>query len=61
MQRNLNEQQMEFLRKNNLVEINETAYCVGDLIVAENPLTKETRVIGQTTILQEGNRRILKG
>jgi hypothetical protein len=61
MQRNLSEQQMEFLRKNNLVETNETAYSVGDLIVAENPLTKETRIIGQTTILQEGNRRILKG
>jgi hypothetical protein len=61
MQRTLNEQQMEFLRKNNLIEGNETAYSIGDLIVAENPLTRETRIIGQTTILQEGNRRILKG
>jgi hypothetical protein len=52
---------MEFLRKNNLIEGNETAYSIGDLIVAENPLTRETRIIGQTTILQEGNRRILKG
>jgi len=61
MQRTLNEQQMEFLRKNRLIEASETAYSVGDLIVAENPVTKETRIIGQTTILQEGNRRILKG
>jgi hypothetical protein len=52
---------MEFLRKNRLIELNETAYSVGDLIVAENPITKETRVIGQTNILQENNRRILKG
>jgi hypothetical protein len=61
MQRMLNEQQMDFLRRNNLIESNETAYSVGDLIVAENPITKETRIIGQTNLLQEGNRRILKG
>lgn len=61
MQKLLNEVQLNYLRTNNLLTEQEIAYVVGDLVIAENPVTKETRLVGQASILQEYNRRILKG
>lgn len=61
MQTPLTEEQLNQLRKNNLIESNETAYKVGDLIIAENVLTKQTRVATQTSFLVENNKRVLKG
>ena len=37
------------------------AYKSGDLIIAENALTGEKRIVGQTAMLSEVNRRVLKG
>ena len=41
---------------------NEIAYRAGDLVVAENPVTGDKRVLGQAaTVLTESNKRVLKG
>lgn len=62
MQSNLSNEQLNNLRKNNIIESNEIAYKNGDLIVAENVITKQTRVIGPaSTVIVESNKRILKG
>lgn len=62
MQSNLTEDQLNSLRRNSIIESNEIAYRNGDLIVAENVITKQTRVIGPaSTVIVESNKRILKG
>jgi hypothetical protein len=61
MQTPLTDDQLSLLRKNNLIELNEIAYRVGDLIIAENVITKQTRVATQSNVLIESNKRILKG
>jgi hypothetical protein len=55
----LNETQ--YLRDQKLIRETEYAYRAGDLIIAEDPVTGEKRVVGQTGILTESNRRVLKG
>lgn len=55
----LNETQ--YLREQKLIKETEYAYRAGDLIIAEDPVTGEKRVVGQTAILTESNRRVLKG
>ena len=49
------------LRSKRLINESEFAYKAGDLIVAENPVTGQKRVIGKITILSETSRRVLKG
>lgn len=49
------------LRTNNLLGENEYAYRAGDLIVAENPVTGDKRIVGKVTLLTENNKRILRG
>ena len=50
------------LRAANLLQESEVAYYSGDLVVAENVLTKERRVLDRAvkTIL-EGRKELLKG
>ena len=57
----LDEKSTMHLREKNLLAENEFAYKSGDLIIAENALTGVKRILGQTSILSEANRRILKG
>ena len=57
----LTEAEIADLRSRNLVEASEFAYRAGDLIVAENPVTGEKRVVGKNTMLSENNKRVLKG
>lgn len=62
MQNNsLGSEELSSLRQQNLISENEFAYRAGDLIVAENPTTGEKRVIGNSSLLKETNRRVLKG
>ena len=49
------------LRDRNLIYENEFAYKAGDLIVAENPVTGEKRVIGKIALITETNKRVLRG
>jgi hypothetical protein len=62
MQAPLSDDQLRSLREVRIIEQNEIAYKNGDLLVAENVLTKQTRIIGQaSSILTEANKRLLKG
>ncbi len=49
------------LRSSHLLSENEYAYRAGDLIVAENPVTGEKRIVGKASLLSENNKRVLKG
>lgn len=49
------------LRTSNLLSENEFAYKAGDLIVAENPVTGDKRIIGKISLLTENNKRVLRG
>lgn len=57
----LTEVQISNLREAGLIKETEYAYRAGDLIVAEDPVTGSRRVIGQSTVLSENNKRVLKG
>jgi hypothetical protein len=58
----LNEQQQIDLRKKGLIGAEEFAFLAGDLIVAENPVSKTRRIVGDTKLLSEAvNKRILHG
>jgi len=56
----LDDQQQILLRERKVISDQEVAYKVGDLYVAKNILTNQTRQIKVTGILSEG-KRVLKG
>ena len=58
---NLTNVDLQYLRENALITETEFAYKAGDLLIAENPLTGEKRIIGQAAMLNESNKRVLKG
>ena len=58
----MSEENMIRLRKNSLLNENEIAYSIGDLVVAENVTTGEKRVLENVeNYISEGRKRILKG
>lgn len=58
----LTAEQLEALRSRALISGNEVAYITGDLLIAEDVLTNNKRVVGESTLISEGtNRRVLKG
>ena len=57
----LSEKQIALLREQKILGPQEFAYLAGDLVVAEDPVTGQKRVIGQSSTLNEDNRRVLKG
>ena len=57
----LTEAQICDLRNQGLLESSEFAYKAGDLIIAEDPVSGKKRVIGQSSIIVENSKRILKG
>lgn len=59
--KNLTEAEIQQLRLNGLISEGEFAYKAGDLLIAENPTTGEKRIVGQTSIISETNKRVLKG
>jgi len=62
MEKLLSEAEIAVLRKTGTLDKNEIAIRIGDLIVAENVLTKERRILEvkqQSTV--EGRIRLLKG
>ena len=58
---NLSSQDLQKLKDSGDLEDNETAYLNGDLLVAENVVTKERRVINETSVLLESRRQLLRG
>ena len=63
MEKYLNESQLASLRQNGLISSNEVALEVGDLLVAEDVLTKMRRIIEKNDTISESsdNKRLLKG
>ena len=61
MQNSLAAEDIKKLRESCLISDNETAMVVGDLVVAENVITKERRVLDTGNLLLESTKRVLKG
>tara|TARA_B100000941_G_C28015223_1_gene307272 strand:+ start:310 stop:495 length:186 start_codon:yes stop_codon:yes gene_type:complete len=61
MQKNLTEKEITSLREKNLLGNEETAYWVGDKLVAENVVTRTRRVIDSPSLVLESRRGLLKG
>ena len=59
--REVTQSQLAELRESNKIYPHEFAYIAGDLIVAENATTGERRAIGNTSLLLESGKRVLKG
>ena len=57
----LKESEIKKLRDAGVISNEETAFRVGDLLVAENVCTRERRVIDAKGGLSESGRRVLKG
>ena len=58
----LPDDKIKTLRDNGVLKNDETVYYSGDLLVAENVITKERRVLdGDFRRLIESNQRLLKG
>jgi len=52
---------MTQLRDQGLLFENETAFLVGDVVIAENVISKQRRVVDCKNMLLESKRQILKG
>ncbi len=61
MDQPLSNQDIQALRTRGLIGESETAVRSGDLVVAENVITKERRVLDTKGLILEGTRRVLKG
>ena len=57
----LSPNQVRELRTNGAISENEIAYFHGDLLIIENVVTNEKRVLDNHNIINESGRRILKG
>jgi len=54
-------EQLTILREKGMISKEEIAFVTGDLLIAENALTNERRVVGESDLINETNRRVLKG
>ena len=53
--------QLRDLRARGILQKDEIAFFSGDLIVVENVITGQKRVLGEVSILGENSTRLLKG
>ena len=61
MNRQISDETMSLLRRQGIISKNEIAYYSGDLIVAENVITKARRVVNEASSVISESKRILKG
>ena len=62
MEQILNDSELEILRKLKKISCDEVVYRIGDLLVAENVLTKQRRKLTQENPpFSESRKRLLKG
>ncbi|HIL27015.1 MAG TPA: hypothetical protein EYG21_06485 [Nitrospinaceae bacterium] len=62
MEKILNDSELRTLRAMGAITVDEIAYRVGDLVVAENVLTKERRTLNENNnTFSESSKRLLKG
>tara|TARA_Y100000593_G_C4240576_1_gene301905 strand:+ start:593 stop:784 length:192 start_codon:yes stop_codon:yes gene_type:complete len=57
----LSDTDIKNLRSQGVLEDCEVAIQVGDIVIAENVLTKSRRVLDSSLVLSESTRKILKG
>ena len=55
----LPEHEIKTMRRKGIISNNEIAYQIGDLLIAENVVTRDRRIISET--LSETEFRVLKG
>ena len=61
MEYSLSNEDLIKLRTAGLLLENEIALRSGDLVIAENVVTKKRRILDTRDLLSEGNKRVLKG
>jgi len=61
MERSITEKDVETLRQKGLLNVHEVALIVGDVLIAENVLTKERRILETGGLLLESTKKVLKG
>ena len=61
MEKQLSDLELSDLREKGMLHQNEIAFKVGDLIVAENVITRSRRVLEGAVNENESKRRVLKG
>ena len=61
MEKQVSESDLSQLRQKGLIKLHEIALIVGDVMIAENLLTKERRILDVGNLLLESTKRILKG
>ncbi len=61
MDKRISEESISALREKGIIANDEIAYYAGDLIVAENVVTKSRRVLSGVSSLLSESKRILKG
>jgi len=59
-QKPLSAHDLKKLRENDMLMHDEVAFVVGDVVVAENVITKNRRVLNTGNLLLESNRRVLR-
>ena len=60
MERTLNDVDMKKIRDAKLINENETVLIVGDLVVAEDVVSKQRRVLDMKGLILESNRQLLR-
>ena len=61
MEKQVSESDLNQLRQKGLLKLHEIALIVGDVMIAEDLLTKERRILDVGNLLLESTKRILKG
>ena len=61
MNKHLTESQINLLREKNIISENEIAFKSGDLLVAENVLTGDKRIVENGNAVLRESRGLLKG
>jgi len=61
MEKVVSDRDLERLRTSGLITNEETAYMVGDQIVAENLINRERRIIEAPGLILESRKGLLKG
>ena len=60
-QKEISSEELSVLRQLGKISNEEIAFTSGDLLIAENVITGHRRILGDSKILDENKKRLLKG
>ena len=60
-QKEISSEEISILRQLGKISSEEIAFTSGDLLIAENVITGHRRILGDSKILDESSKRLLKG